>query len=90
MPTRSYLGPATLVIDLREEPVTVRLEDRRVADELREWGGEIRSCDALLWAAQAAKDVRLRVGDREAEIFIVNHAAMSGNAHVRGTGPAPF
>jgi hypothetical protein len=90
MPIRSYLGPATLVIDLTEEPVTVRLEDRRVGDGLREWGGEILSTGASLWAALASREVRLRVGDREAEIIIANHAVMSGAVQVRGAGPAPF
>jgi hypothetical protein len=78
------------VIDLREERVTVHLEDRRVGDGLREWGGEIQTSDALLWDALSASDVRLRIGDRDAEILFVNHTAVGGVAQVRGTGPAPF
>jgi hypothetical protein len=62
VPTRSYLGPATLVIDLREEPVTVHLEDRRVGDDRREWGGEIKTSDDLLWEALAGADRRHPAG----------------------------
>jgi hypothetical protein len=90
LPTRFYLGPATLVVDLREEPVTVHLEDRRVEGELREWGGQIQSSDGLLWEAMSGADVRLRIADQEAPIIFVRQSVFSGSAQVRGSGPAPF
>jgi hypothetical protein len=90
VPTRSYLGPAILVIDLREAPVTVHLEDRRTVDDQREWGGQIQSSDDLLWDALGSGDVRLRIRDQEASINVVSHAVISGSAQIRGSGPAPF
>ena len=90
MPIRSYLGPATLVIDLHEEPVIVHLEDKGTDDGEREWGGEIRVSDDLLWNVMSRGDVRLRVRDHEGPIIVVSNTPTSGSAKVRGSGPASF
>ena len=90
MPFRSYSGPATLVIDEREEPVTVQLEARRGADGVQTWGGQLRAPRDLLWDAMVGRDLRLRVEGQEGLVTIVGHTIMTGAATVHGHGPAPI
>ena len=90
MPFRSYSGPATLVIDAREESVTVQLEARRDAEGEQTWGGQLRAARELLWDAMVGRDLRLRIEHQEGLVTIVGHTIMSGAASIRGHGPAPI